>query len=486
MANRVEWVVAELAVAMLGAVLVAVNTRLQAPEVSAQLRHARVRALLMAPRFAHHSFLTALLEILPELDALEHVVCVGEARPPRIRSWASVLEAGTQVLPARLAAACAAVGPEDALVVLYTTGTTAAPKGVLLSHGSALPHCFHTGEALALTPADRLCFAIPLFGTWGCLNTLLSALSHGTTVVLLETFEPRAVLATVARERCTVLHGVDAMFRALLAQPDLDQFDRRALRTGIVAMMAGANPAFVREIVERLGLPQLIQAFGMTEAHAGVLTGRVTDPLERRLDSVGRPAPGVEVRLVDPDVEREVGAGEVGELRVRGPNVMQGYLDDPAGTAAAFDADGWFRTGDLFERNVEGFYHFRGRLKELLKPGGFSVAPREIEETLLQHPRVREAYVVGVPDSRLGEVPMAFVIPAEGASPGAEELLAFCRARLANFKVPRYVRLVTDVPRARGPHGDKVQKPQLRELALRELGLSQGVPGLGGSGAWLR
>lgn len=471
MANRVEWVVAELAVAMVGAVLVAINTRLQGPEVSAQLRHARVRVLLMAEGFAHHSFLATLLEILPELDALEQVVCLGAELPPRIRSWPSLLAAGAQVPPAQLAVARAAVGPEDLLALLYTTGTTAAPKGVLLSHGSALPHCFHSGECLALTAADRLCFAIPLFGTWGCLNTLLSALSHGTTIVLLETFEPRAVLEMLARERCTVLHGVDAMFRTLLAQPDLDHYDRSALRTGIVAMMAGANPGFVREIIEQLGIPGLIQAYGMTEAHAGILMGRVTDPLEHRLDSVGRPAPGVEVRLVDPDTDQELAAGEAGELRVRGPNVMRGYLDDPEGTAAAFDAGGWLRTGDLFERDAEGFYRFRGRLKDLLKPGGFSVAPREIEEVLLQDPRVREAYVVGVPDSRLGEVPMAFVIPAAGVRPSAEELLALCRARLANFKVPRYVRLVTDVPRARGPHGDKVQKAGLRELALRELGL---------------
>ncbi|MBI4242289.1 MAG: AMP-binding protein, partial [Candidatus Rokubacteria bacterium] len=373
---------------------------------------------------------------------------------------------------AELSTRQSAAQPDDVFTIHYTSGTTSFPKGAMISHRNCLPHGWNCGLRLRVTPEDRVLLSLPLSGTWGGLNIPLTAFTHGACLVLMEQFEAGQALYLMEKERITVWNAVDAMLQGILEHPDLDRYNRSTLRTGGVAMTAGGAQALFDLAVERIGIRQAFQPYGMTEVNALALLHDLDEPQElRKLPGI-LPAPGLEVKVVNPESGAPCGSNEEGELWLRGPLVTRGYYKEPEETADAFTQDGWFKTGDLAAQDDAGRTIFKGRLREVLRISHFMVAPREIEEYLMAHPKVQQAFVVGVPDLKLGEAPFAYIIPEEGEILSEDELLAHCKGKIASFKIPRYIRFVKDVPRTPGPHGEKVQKPRLREQALEELGLS--------------
>jgi fatty-acyl-CoA synthase len=408
-----------------------------------------------------------------ELDAegfphLRRVILDCEDPYPGCLELQTLLEAaGSPDLEGLLDRVCAAVGPDDTFTILYTSGTTSFPKGAMLSHRNAVPHGWYAGEALRVTEADRVLHTLPLTGTWGGLCIPLSTFSHGACLVLMETFDPAVALHLMEREGITIWNAVDAMAVAVLDHPDLAR-RKRALRTGGLGISGGGRDGLFEEFVDRLGVPQAYQPYGMTELNAlAMLHDLDESPESRALPGVW-PAEGLEVRVVDPETGQDLPAGREGELWFRGRLVTRGYYKKPEETGRAFTPDSWFRSGDLGMRDAEGRTIFKGRLREVLRISHFMVAPAEIEAFIMTHPKVSQAFVIGVPDPRTNEAAVAFVIPRPGEALTGDDVIAHCRGRIASYKVPRHVRIVDDVPRTPGPHGDKVQKARLREMFLAE------------------
>jgi len=474
--NRPRWYVAQYAAARLGVVVVALNPRYRAHELTYILGQSRATALLLTDHLGAVDYLEMLAEVIPELAGaipgelasralphLRHVIVDAEDPYPGSHRLLDVLGAG-EALPS------SAVDPDDVFTLLYTSGTTSFPKGAMISHRNCVPHGWHCGEALRLTAEDRVLHALPAAGTWGGVNIPLSTWSHAACLVLMEAWDPLRALLLIERERCTVLNAVDTMLKPLLEHPDLERFDRASLRTGAFAAVGGGGPGMFEAVVKRLGVPLAFHPYGMTEVNAQALVHDLDEPFEQRAQPGVVPPPGLEVRVAHPDTGRPCRADEEGELQFRGPSVTRGYFDKPEETRAAFTDDGWFRTGDLAVQDRHGRTIFKGRLKETLRINHFMVAPGEIEAFLMSHPDVDQAFVVGVPDADTNEAPVAYVIARPHARLGEEELRAFCRGKIASYKIPRIIRFVADVPRTPSPHGDKVQRLKLREQALKELG----------------
>ncbi|HXH83215.1 MAG TPA: AMP-binding protein [Candidatus Tectomicrobia bacterium] len=474
--NRPAWFEAQQAAARLGVIVVALNPRYRAHELGYILRQSGSSALLVTDHLGPIDYLQVLDEVVPELraaapgevrsgalPALRHVIVDAEDPYPgcwRLADLADPGAGGELPAPPR---------PDDVFTILYTSGTTSFPKGAMITHRNCVPHGWACGEVLRLTPDDRVLHALPAAGTWGGVNIPLTTWSHGATLVLMETWDPRRALILVERERCTVLNAVDTMLAPLLAHPDLDRHDRSSLRTGGFAAVGGGGHGMFEAVVERLGVRQAFQPYGMTEVNAMALLHDLDEPVALRAEPGIRPAPGLEVRVVHPDTGRPCAPGEEGELQFRGRLVTQGYYDKPDETRAAFTEDGWFRSGDLGVQDGRGHTIFRGRLKETLRISHHMVAPGEIEAFLMTHPDVAQAFVVGIPDPVTNEAPVAYVIPKPGARVDEATLQAFCRGKIATFKIPRRIRFVVDVPRTPSPHGDKVQRVKLREQAMKEM-----------------
>jgi len=474
--NRPLWYVAQYAAARLGVIVVALNPRYRAHELTYILGHSRATALLLTDHLGAIDYLEMLDEVIPELRGatpgelasaalphLRHVLVDAEDPYPGCHRVQDVLDAGGE-LPAL------DVGPDDVFTLLYTSGTTSFPKGAMISHRNCVPHGWHTGEVLRLTPDDRVLHALPAAGTWGGVNIPISTWSHAACLVLMEAWDPLRALMLIERERCTVFNAVDTMLKPLLEHPDLERYDRSSLRTGAFAAVGGGGPGMFEAVVKRLGVPLAFHPYGMTEVNAQSLMHDLDESVGDRAEPGVTPLPGLEVRVIHPDSGRACTAGEEGELQFRGPSVTRGYFDKPEEMRAAFTDDGWFRTGDLAVQDGRGRTIFKGRLKETLRISHFMVAPGEIESFLMSHPDVDQAFVVGVPDAATNEAPVAYVIVKPHARLTEDDLRAFCRGKIASFKIPRAVRFVTDVPRTPSPHGDKVQRVKLREQAMKELG----------------
>ncbi len=478
--NRPAWLYAQYGCALIGAVAVALNTRYKARELAYILAQSDATTLLLADHLGSVDFLETLGEALPGLTSavpgeletegfprLRRVIVDADDPYPGCLRLGDVLEAAADDrLETDRVRAGASVGPDDPFTILYTSGTTSFPKGAVLSHRNAVPHGWYCGEVLAVTPADRVLHALPFSGTWGGLNIPLTALSHGAALVLMDTFEPGVALHLMERERISIWNAVDAMAIAVLDHPDLGRRARAALRTGGFGMTGGGRDGLFEEIVGRLGVPLAYQPYGMTELNALCMHHHLDESAASRALPGVWAAEGVEVRVVRPDSGETASTDEEGELWFRGPLVTRGYYAKPEETASAFTADGWFKTGDFGVRDGEGRTIFKGRLREVLRISHFMVAPAEIEAFIMEHPAVLQAFVIGVPDPRLNEAAAAYVIPRPGARLIPDDIVAHCRGRIASYKVPRHVRIVDDVPRTPGPHGDKVQKARLREQFL--------------------
>ncbi|MGA5823122.1 AMP-binding protein [Kitasatospora sp. NPDC094028] len=461
--NCAEWTLTQYATAKLGAILVNVNPAYRSHELEYVLNQAGIRLLVAAERFKSSDYAGMIEEVRPRCPELERVLLLGSP------AWDAVSTAGRAVDPERLAERERELAPDDPINIQYTSGTTGFPKGATLSHHNILNNGYFVGELLDYTEQDRICIPVPFYHCFGMVMGNLAATSHGACMVIpAPAFEPGATLAAVAAERCTSLYGVPTMFIAELADPDFDRYDLGSLRTGI---MAGSPcpTEVMKEVIERMGMTEVSICYGMTETSPVSTQTRTDDPVERRVATVGKVGPHLEVKVVDPATGRTLPRGEPGELCTRGYSVMLGYWGEPERTAEAIDSARWMHTGDLAVMDEDGYLAITGRIKDMVIRGGENLYPREIEEFLYTHPDVLDVQVIGVPDRKYGEELMAWVRMRDGAEPlTAEAVRTYCAGRLAHFKIPRYVHVVDEFPMT---VTGKIRKVEMREEALRILGL---------------
>jgi fatty-acyl-CoA synthase len=477
--NCAEWLLTMFGAARAGLILVNINPAYRTSELEFALRLSGCRALVFAPRFKSSDYTGMLRVLIPELGAAEpgRLVC---AAFPELRM---LVHLGSEALGGALSFdALIAAGQRHAQTapwseqdadrvfnIQFTSGTTGTPKGAALTHFNLVNNGFFVGEGMRLTAHDRVCIPVPLYHCFGMVLGVLAAMTHGAASVFPgEGFEPVAVLRTVAGERCTVLHGVPTMFIAELEHPRFSEFDLSSLRTGI---MAGSPCpiAVMRRVVADMHMPQITIAYGMTETSPVSFQSQTDDPLERRVSTVGRVHPHVQVKIIDKD-GRLTPRGTPGELLTRGYSVMRGYWEDPERTQEAIDAAGWMHTGDLAVIDAEGYCNIVGRVKDMIIRGGENISPREIEEFLYRHPAVLDVAVVGVPDAKYGEAVCACIRLRDGMKASQDEIREFCDGRIAHYKVPRYVRLMDSFPLT---ISGKVQKYLMREQLRREFDLDE-------------
>jgi fatty-acyl-CoA synthase len=397
------------------------------------------------------------------------VVCLDDTPQAGMIRFADVPGLAKDTHRQRLAELASVLQFDDPINIQFTSGTTGSPKGATLTHHNLLNNGFFVGEAMQFTAHDRLCIPVPLYHCFGMVLGNLACLTHGAAMIYPgEAFEPFSVLETVEAERCTALHGVPTMFIAMLDHPEFGRFDLSSLRTGI---MAGAPcpVAVMKRVNQAMHMEQVTIAYGMTETSPVSFQSAVDDPLERRVSTVGRVQPHVEVKIVDA-AGRVVPPGTPGELLTRGYCVMRGYWDDAERTAEAIDAGRWMHTGDLATLDEEGYCNIVGRIKDMVIRGGENVYPREVEEFLYRHPKIQDVQVIGVPDKRFGEELCAWVMLREGATATPEEIKDFCRGQIAHYKIPRYVKFVNAFPMT---VTGKVQKFAMRAQTITELGLQE-------------
>jgi fatty-acyl-CoA synthase len=459
--NRFEWVIAQFATARIGAILVNLNPAYKTAELEYAIGQSQVSVLLLARGFRQSDYVGMLAEVRPRCPHLRQSFVLDD-------DWAALLAAGAGVPDAALDERAAGLSFDDPINIQYTSGTTGFPKGATLSHHNVLNNGFFVGETLGLGPEDRVCIPVPFYHCFGMVLGNLACTTHGACMVIPgEAFDAERVLETVAAERATALYGVPTMFIAELDHPHAATTDFSTLRTGI---MAGSPcPVEVmKNVVARMNMRDVTICYGMTETSPVSTQTAADDPLEKRVGTVGRVHPHVEVKVVDPASGRTLPRGQSGELCTRGYSVMLGYWKNDEATRAAIDAAGWMHTGDLATMDEAGYVNIVGRIKDMIIRGGENIYPREVEEFLHTHPGVSEAQVIGVPSVRYGEEVMAWVRVRAGASVTDEELARYCTGRIATFKIPRYWRYVTEFPTT---VTGKVQKFRMREIAVAELGL---------------
>jgi acyl-CoA synthetase (AMP-forming)/AMP-acid ligase II len=456
--NIAEWVVAALGLLSVGGVLVPINTRFKGSEAGYILRKSGVRMLLTVNGFLGTDYVEMLdRTALPDLERI--VVLRGDA-PEGTESWASFVRAGDDVDRDEIARRAAAVAPDDLSDIIFTSGTTGRPKGVMVSHAQSLRVFADWSEIVGLAEGDRYLVVMPFFHTFGYKAGFLAALMRGATVIPQAVFEVGEVLTAVEREGVSMLPGAPTLYQSILNHPDRSRYDLSSLRLAVTG--AAVVPVeMIRRMREELTFRTIITAYGLTEACGTATACRADDDAETIANTSGRAIPDVEVLVVDDD-GHEVARGEPGEVVVRGYNVMLGYLDDPAATAEAVDAEGWLHTGDIGVMDDRSYLRITDRKKDMFLVGGFNAYPAEIEGELLRHPAIAQVAVVGVPDERMGEVGVAFVVPRAGVTVDPAEVIAWSRAEMANYKVPRRVEVVDELPlNASG----KVLKFELRDRA---------------------
>ncbi|HUQ80546.1 MAG TPA: AMP-binding protein [Gemmatimonadaceae bacterium] len=461
--NRFEWVVTQFATARIGAVLVNINPAYKSSELRYVLRQSGVKLLLLAREFRGTDYTSVLAEVREDCPDLVEAIVLDDG-------WADLMARGATVSEAQLTAREGVLQFDDPINIQYTSGTTGFPKGATLSHHNILNNGFFIGETLGYTERDRVCIPVPFYHCFGMVLGNLACTTHGACMVIPgEAFDPLAALETTAAERCTALYGVPTMFIAELTHPRFAEFDLTSLRTGI---MAGSPcPVEVMKKVQSLmHMPEVTICYGMTETSPVSTQSLLDDPLEKRVSTVGRVHPHVEVKIVDAETGRVVSHGTPGELCTRGYSVMLGYWSDEAATREAIDAAGWMHTGDVATMDADGYVNIVGRIKDMIIRGGENVYPREVEEYLLTHADVVDVQVIGVPSERYGEEVMAWVRARPNAELTGDALAQFCTGRIAKYKIPAHWRFVDAFPMT---VTGKVQKYRMREIAIAELQLER-------------
>ena len=480
--NRYEWVLTQLATARIGAILVTVNPAYRSAELQFALNRSGCRALVLAESFKSSAYLRMLRQLAPELDRcrpgglraerlphLRSVIALGDDPGPGSYAFAGLAELAGPAQALRLAAVDSTLAPDDAINIQFTSGTTGAPKGATLTHRNIVNNARFVTDRIRLTEDDRLCIPVPLYHCFGMVMGVLGAISKGAAMVFPgEGFDAEATLAAVADERCSALYGVPTMFVAMLDQLPARDRQLARMRTGI---MAGAPcPKVVMDrVLHEMHMPELTICYGMTETSPVSFQSMVDDPVEQRCNTVGRIHPHLEARIVDSG-GRVLPVGEEGELCTRGYSTMKGYWDDEKATQASV-RDGWMHTGDLARLDAAGFCTITGRVKDMIIRGGENIYPREIEAYLFGHPQVREAHVFGIPDASFGEAVCAWVIPAAGSELSEQDIRNYCEGNIAHYKIPRFIRVVADVPMT---VTGKTQKFRMRQMMIDELDARDG------------
>jgi fatty-acyl-CoA synthase len=471
MGNTVEWAVFFYAAATVGAVTVPVNTRFKSDELAYCLKQADVKLLFVMNRFLKIDFIAMLREICPRIDAtlpdpalpkLENIVVLGADVPRGAIRYDDMLALGlTHDAPE-----FDDVTPGDVLLMQFTSGTTSYPKGVMLTHDNMLRNAAYVAERFDLRQSDRYYSARPFYHVAGTTLSLLAALTVGACLLSSASFDPGEALRVISRERCTHTSGNDTMFLMMLNHPDFASYPLE-LRGG----WASAGPEASRKIIERMGMTGLCHAYGLSEASPNVCMSWHDDDVDKRINGWAHVLEGIDVSIADPESGKELPPGATGEILVRGWSVMQGYYKMPEQTAKAIDTDGWLHTGDFGVMDEDGRLRFASRIKDVFRVGGENVAPAEVEDVLHKHPAIKQAQVIGVPDARLIEVPAAYVILNEGERAAPEEIIEWSKARMANFRVPRYVKIVDTFENIGMTGSAKVQKNKLRAQALIDFQL---------------
>ena len=458
--NNAEWVYVQFAAAKAGVVLVNINPAYQTEELRYALAQSGCRAVVSAKGFKTSDYARMIAEVRPSLPDLEHVVLLDTP------DWDALLASGDSIEQHELVARGQSLTNSDPINIQYTSGTTGFPKGATLSHRNLLNNGYFLGEGFRYTDADRVCIPVPFYHCFGMVIGNLANLTHATTTVLpAPSFEPLATLQTLEAERCTSVLGVPTMFIAMLSHPEFHTFDLSSLRTG---MMAGSPcPVEVmKQCVDEMHMGEVTIGYGMTETSPVSTQTSPDDPLDKRVGTVGRVLPHVQVKIIDPSSGETLGLDEPGELCTKGYSVMLGYWNEPKMTAEAIDADGWMHSGDLAVMDSDLYVSIVGRIKDMIIRGGENIYPREVEEFLYSHPDIVDVQVIGVPDVRYGEELVAWVRLREGASLTRDELAAYCAGRIAHFKVPRYMHVTDEFPMT---VTGKVQKYRMREVSIELL-----------------
>jgi fatty-acyl-CoA synthase len=469
MYNCPEWITIQLALGKIGAILVPVNTRFKSKEIEYSLWQSDSKALVTMDRFMNIEFAEIVYEVIPELKAsvpgklhsegfpvLEHVVSFGSEPLSGMLPWEGFLTRGRSLPEEALGQRQAQVEPDDIAMFQYTSGTTAFPKGVMLTHNGILRDSFQLGQRMTVGPDDRLFCPLPFFHVGGAVISTLIAFNYGATLVLCKTYEPELALKMVERERCTAMTGVETHFLMMYEHPDFGKFDVGSLEKGC----AIGQPEIIRGVYERLHIKKVLNVYGISEASPNVTTTRIDDPLEFRMTWHGKPHAETEVRILDYNTGQPSAPLQEGEICVRGWNVMKGYYKKPEETLATIDKDGWLHTGDSGMMDGEGNLKFTGRIKDIIRVGGENVSAMEVENYLLTHLKVKNAAVIAVPDKRLSEVCMAVIQLKEGQKATEEEIIRYCKGKIASFKVPRYVHFVDEYPMT---GSGKIQKFVLKD-----------------------
>ena len=479
--NYAEWILIQFATAKMGAIMVNLNPAYRTHEFEYAMRQAEIHTLFVQQRFKTSDYMGMFREVCPEASeyakgdirsehfpSLRNVVFMGEGQFDAVFSWSEFWEKAELISADELREAEYSLDFDDPINIQYTSGTTGFPKGVILTHHGLLNNGYIIGEGMKFSEEDRLCIPVPFFHCFGMVLANIACITHGSAMVLpFPSFNAKAVLEAVQREKCTALHGVPTMFIAELSHADFDNYDLSSLRTGI---MAGSPcPVEVmKEVSRRMHMNEIVIVYGQTETSPGVTMTTTDDPLERRVSTVGRPFPHCEIKIVDPVSNRIVPRGDTGEICARGYMVMKGYYNNPDATSQTLDENGWNHTGDLGVMDEEDYLRIVGRTRDMVIRGGENIYPREVEEFFHQQPEIADAYIIGVPDKKYGEELMLWVKLADGINKEEVKIREMCRGKIAHYKIPRYVKFTDSFPMT---ISGKIQKFRMREISVKELGL---------------
>ncbi|MBP2132151.1 fatty-acyl-CoA synthase [Methanomicrobium sp. W14] len=481
--NYAEWVVVQFATAKCGAIMVNINPSYRTFELEYALKQSEVHTLILQGRFKNSDYVGMFYESCPEaiesrpgkistekFPFLRNVVFMGNIPYNGMFTWNEFLEKGKNISRDELKEREDTLSFDDPVNIQYTSGTTGYPKGVVLTHHSVMNNGYTIGSGMGFTEKDRLCIPVPFYHCFGMVLSNMASVTHGATMVIPSpAFDAEAVLRTIDREKCTAVHGVPTMFIAELKHPNFNKYKYDTLRTGIMA----GSPCpieYMKAVNEKMNMRDIVIVYGQTETSPGVTMTTTDDPLERRVTTVGKTFPHVELKIIDPVTQRIVPRGEPGEICARGYVVMKCYYNNPSATRQTIDADRWNHTGDLGIMDEEGYVKIVGRLKEMVIRGGENIYPREIEEFLYTNRKIEDAYVIGVPDEKYGEELMVWVRLRDGCTMTEEELKEFCNGRIARFKIPRYVKFVNSFPMN---VSGKIKKHEMQSISIKELGLEK-------------